>query len=352
MAKAKKLPSGSWRCQVYDYTDDNKRKHYKSFTAPSKKGAEYAAMEYMLNKENETEQVLDMTLTDAVKSYIESKENILSPATVIGYQKIARKDMALIEKIKLDDFDKKTVQSWINSLSKRGLSPKSVKNAYNLFSATMGMFSEKTFKPQLPQRKKNNTYVPSDGDIKLVLANSTGDLQIAIYLAAFGGLRRGEICALTRLDVHNGYITVNKSMGLKPDRTWEVKPPKTTSSERDVDLPDFLIQLLKKKTGRIISTTPDMITLRFIKLVKKLGVEHFRFHDLRHYYVSINHAIGIPDAYIMEQGGWKSDHVMKGVYLNTIRDEKKKFADISKAHFETIQYGISHEISHEIKKVL
>jgi hypothetical protein len=32
MATAKKLPSGSWRCRVYDYTDDTGKKIYRSFT--------------------------------------------------------------------------------------------------------------------------------------------------------------------------------------------------------------------------------------------------------------------------------------------------------------------------------
>lgn len=39
MAKPKKknqLPSGQFRVQVYDYTDDDGKKHYKSFTAASK----------------------------------------------------------------------------------------------------------------------------------------------------------------------------------------------------------------------------------------------------------------------------------------------------------------------------
>ena len=35
--RPKKLPSGTWRCQVYDYTDDNGKRHYESFTADSKK---------------------------------------------------------------------------------------------------------------------------------------------------------------------------------------------------------------------------------------------------------------------------------------------------------------------------
>lgn len=37
MAKVKKQPSGNWRVQVYDYTDAKGKRHYKSFTADTKK---------------------------------------------------------------------------------------------------------------------------------------------------------------------------------------------------------------------------------------------------------------------------------------------------------------------------
>ena len=35
MAKPKKMPSGKWRVRVYDYTDSDNKKHYRSFTAPT-----------------------------------------------------------------------------------------------------------------------------------------------------------------------------------------------------------------------------------------------------------------------------------------------------------------------------
>ncbi len=43
MATAKKLPSGKYRCLIYDYTDQSGKRHYKSFTAKTKKDAELAA---------------------------------------------------------------------------------------------------------------------------------------------------------------------------------------------------------------------------------------------------------------------------------------------------------------------
>jgi len=57
MATAKKLSSGSWRCQVYDHTDENGKRHYKSFTSsdPTPKGkrvAEKMAADFATEKEN------------------------------------------------------------------------------------------------------------------------------------------------------------------------------------------------------------------------------------------------------------------------------------------------------------
>ena len=56
MATAKKLPSGSWRCLVYDYTDENGKRIYRSFTSddPSpagKRKAEALAAQYAAEKE-------------------------------------------------------------------------------------------------------------------------------------------------------------------------------------------------------------------------------------------------------------------------------------------------------------
>ena len=82
MAKAKKLPSGNWRVNLYDYTDPASGKRiYKSFTAATKKEAEYMAAEYKLDGKQRTASAGDMTLKEAYTRYIDSKTNVLSPST-------------------------------------------------------------------------------------------------------------------------------------------------------------------------------------------------------------------------------------------------------------------------------
>lgn len=354
MSKAKKLPSGSWRCQVYDRTIKvpqpdgtfKDKRIYKSFTCddPSPKGkrkCEAEATAWALEKENSSRND-DLAFKEAVNSYIASKENVLSATTIINYRGIVKNYMSPIEDIRLDEFNKQNVQEWVNSLASKH-SVKTVKNAYGLFSATMIQFMDKRFHVKFPQKTINEMYIPSDRDIKILLENSSGDFQIALYLAAFTGLRRGEICALHRSDIHNGYITVNKSMGLMQDRTWQIKPPKTVSSNRNVNAPGFLIELLKAKDGKIIDMTPNQLTEAFCALRDRLGIKRFRFHDLRHYYVSVNHALGVPDQYIMAMGGWNTDSTMKNVYRNILAPERDKFANISMSHFEKMQHEMQHE---------
>ena len=172
-------------------------------------------------------------------------------------------------------------------------------------------------------------------------------MEKAVLLAAFGTLRRGEICALTDKDIIGDVITINKSMVRSNDGGMIIKSPKTLSSNRSVEYPHFVIEKFKGIEGKLVKMHPEDISKHFGKVLDEAGVHRFRFHDLRHYSASIMHAIGIPDQYIMARGGWKTDKVLKSVYRNVIDDEKKKFTDKINSHFDTMQ----HEMQHEKKKV-
>ncbi|MCI8577594.1 MAG: site-specific integrase [Lachnospiraceae bacterium] len=342
MAKAKKLPSGSYRCQVFDHTDANGKRHYKSFTAPTKREAEFAATQWAAGKSGPG--IEDITLYEAVSRYIDSKRGVLSPSTLCGYESMLRNYFKEIGCMKLEALDNTKLQIWVSDLAGK-LSSKTVRNVHGLLSSALDMFApDFTLKTTLPAKKKPDLYTPSDKDIRKLLEYISGkELEIAVLLAAFGPMRRGEICALTSDDIHGNIVNVNKSMVQGPDGAWYTKQPKTYSSYREIEYPPFVIERMKGISGRIIKATPQQITNRFSRAIHFSGLPHFRFHDLRHYAASIMHAIGVPDQYILQRGGWASDNVMKSVYRNVIDMETAKQNKKILKHFEKV----SHEIQHE-----
>ncbi len=337
MARRKKnqLPSGNIRIQVFDYTDADGKKHYRSFTAPTKKEAQDMARRW--KSEKAEEKPMRITLYDAVERYIDIKAGVLSPSTIRGYKRMQINQMKEIGKLWLDELNSANIQVWISDISK-DLSPKTVRNVYGLFSAAVDMFApDLRIRVTLPERKKPDLYCPSDEDVKRLLQEIEGtELEIAVLLAAFGPMRRGEICALESTDISGNKVAITKSMVPGPDHQWHIKQPKTYSSYRTIEYPQYVINKMKGKTGKIITLNPDGVSNRFKVAIRKAGLPHFRFHDLRHYSASIMHAIGVPDQYILQRGGWASDNVMKTVYRNAIDLETVRQTKKINRHFEEI----------------
>ena len=236
------------------------------------------------------------------------------------------------------------IQEWANSYSVNH-SPKSVASAHGFISVVLSVYEPSLrLNTKLPEKKNKALYVPSDKDIEKLLKHIEGTgLEKAVLLAAFGTLRRGEICALTDKDIHGDTITINKSVVRSDKGGMITKAPKTLSSNREVEYPHFVIEKFSGIHRKLVSMHPEDISKNFGKILKEAGLPPFRFHDLRHYSASIMHAIGIPDQYIMARGGWKTDTVLKAVYRNVINDEQKKFTDKINSHFTTMQHEMQHE---------
>jgi len=342
MAKAKKLPSGSWRCQVYDYTDDSGKRHYESFTAKTKREAEHLAAEYADTKRKRPE-TLKVTVGKALDNYIEIKSNVLSPSTIRGYKALRRNYYTDIQSLLLENLTQEVIQIWANSLS-AVKDAKTVKNAHGLLSAMLSVYLPTlTLRTALPKKEKEILYVPTESDIKQAIEYfKKHDIEMlkSVYLAAFGTLRRSEICGLTGEDISDNVIHVHSAVVMNDTANWVKKNTKTTSSDRYIPMPAFVIEILPT-SGNVVQITPSKISARFSSALEKLGIPHFRFHDLRHYSASIMHAIGIPDQYIMQRGGWSSDGVLKAVYRNTMDDYTEKFSNQINNYFENATRNIT-----------
>lgn len=328
--KARKLPSGKWNVQVFDYIDENGKRIRKSITAETKEQAEYLASKYNLERSKDSHSGI---VSDMVSRAIREKSAALSPSTLRGYKKVLENNIkpSPFGKIKLASIQTKDVQSWISWMLGKGYSPKSIKNALGVFTSCYQFYGgERVFRVKMPQASAKRKHVPSIADVKTVLNYFADDkdMTAAIRLCAFASLRRGEICALNAHDVDrkNKTIKVNKSITETPDGEWIVKPPKTASSVRVIPVSQFVLDALPK-SGKVVNILPYIITNRFYKAIDALGVEHFTFHDLRHFYASLAHNKGVSDITIQANAGWSSAATMKSIYWGEISEETRAQAN-------------------------
>lgn len=323
MAKAKKLPSGKWRALVYDCTNSDGKRHYKSFTASTKKEAEYLAAEFALSRKGIGYD--DLTLSDAYRRYIDSKADILSPSTIAGYERSKRNHFQELMNYKLTKLNANIIQTAINEMSANH-SPKTVRNAHGLLHAVLKAYRpDLEIQTTLPQKIKPEYIIPTTEEVNKLLEVANDIIRIPIMLASQGSLRRSEICALTVDDFTDLGVKINKAAVEDNDGNIVIKTTKTIAGTRFVPLPQSLIAECRK--WKHFGLAPKTLTSNYYICRKKADVPKFSFHKLRHYFASELHAQGVPDQYICEIGGWESVEMLHNIYQHTMRDKQKSVSD-------------------------
>lgn len=319
--KARKLKSGAWNVritvggQTYSFTDPDRRQVMRIASA-------FAA--------ECRENIANPPLHTCLEDFIEEHREMLSPSTIRSYAGIARtikRRNPTVANKRLVAISDKDVQAIIRPLK----TPKTQRNYVNFIQVATG----KKFSVKYKQKKPKEIAVPTDLEVLGMLeVFKDTEMEVPIMLGAYGGLRRGEISALTIQDVDGDYITIDKDMILNDDREWVIKPPKTATSNRTILLPHMVTERIRAK-GYVTTLKPNEISNRMRRKMHALCVEPaYSFHSLRHYSASYLHAKGIPDAYIMARGGWASPSVMRKVYRHALSDKAREMEEKAVSAFQ------------------
>ena len=155
----------------------------------------------------------------------------------------------------------------------------------------------------IPKLEKKEMKILHPEDIKayLTAAERRGVLPM-FYLELVSGVRKGELVALLwdDLDMERRTISVSKQALSRPGGEIVVNRPKTENSIRAVSIPQEAVDLLVEehknppdnpymfpspKTGGMYY--PDSVVNLHKKLLQDAGLEHIRFHDLRHTFATM-----------------------------------------------------------------
>lgn len=359
MAKAKKLPSGSWRTQVYSHTENGK-KIYESFTADTKAESEYMAAQFIRDKGAAVVQRKkagkgDLTVRECIDKYIALK-GLLSPSTLEGYEKVKRTSFASIMDEKIKSLSDEKMQIAINDeckrISRRGtpMSPKTVINNYSLIATAIKKIHGAEFNVTLPRHAAQIVTLPS---VPVVMSALRGlEIELPCLIALWLSFSMSEIRGLKCSSVRDGKIFIDQVVISVKGEDIEKAVPKAEKRTRAHSIPQYIMELIEtqdtykayKETGEdryLIALNADQIRLRFQRLMEKHGIKDMTFHRLRHMNASVMALLDIPEKYAMERGGWKTPHTMQRVYQHTFTEERQAVDVKIDAFFESMMKDIT-----------
>ena len=254
-----------------------------------------------------------------------------------------------IGSIPLDKLTTIHIQRFYNNLQKSGrvqrknfpelkdksLSPRVVRGVHTLLRncleqavAERLILSNPAQGCKLPQLEKKEMKILPQEKIGMYLAEAERrGLLAAFYLELTTGLRRGELLALqwADLDTESKTLSVTKQVN-RINGELVVSPPKTRNSVRTLAVPQQAVDLLitehKKhsrnpylfpspKTGTMYD--PDAFRRTHDKILKAIGAERIRFHDLRHTFATLSLKSGVDVKTLSGALG----HYSAGFRLNT-----------------------------------
>ena len=230
-------------------------------------------------------------------------------------------------------------------------------------------------------RPKKNDYQPvflDADDLKQLFDVIKGTrLELPVLVAAFYGLRRGEVCGLRwdAIDFERGTITIKHTVTSMQvngkTKMYAQDSAKTKSSMRTLPLvgrfKEYFAEvkaaqeLNKQVCGNCYNyeydgfvfvdelgnlMRPDYLTGYFPQYIQKHGLRRMRFHDLRHSCASLLLANGVPMKQIQEWLGHSDFSTTANIYAHLDYSSKLSSAQAMVSGMalpETVDFGSKRE---------
>ena len=339
----------------FDYGIDregNRVRKYRTFD--TKRDATRAFNEHKVKMDKGTQimpseytfaQWLDYWYKDIILPQIEE-------TTAYGYrgmiENYLKPQLGEIRLQKLTARDIQQYYTWL--MDEKKLSPNTVIKHHNLLTNTLNAAERQEYITKNPMRavsppkkrqREAKFYTPEQLGILLDKAVGTR-LELPVFICAYLGLRRGELCGLrwSDVDLEHKTITIENTRTQAGKKEIE-KGTKTASSTRTLYLPDTLCDMLKAakenqqacraeyknayddndyvvvmEDGRPFR--PNYLSELFSKFLADNDLPKIVLHELRHTFASLSNQAGIPAYNIGKALGHSTPATTQKIYTHLL----------------------------------
>ena len=297
---------------------------YKSFTAAEKVDAEQMANDFLKYRTSAVGG--KFTIEEACQAYINERSNILSPASIERYRRILDKQLSAdFKKIYVNKLTLAPVYAEVNRLCAE-YTPKTVKTTVHFFLPILRKYRrDLDFDGiQLPKVYPKVKDYPSP---ETIIETFRGDrMELEVLLALCYGLRKEEIRGLRQSDLSGNVLTIRRvKIDVGKETVVRENAAKTVNSIRSIQVSEHICKLIQSRTSEYVTTMSGQAIYKHFSRKMQAAGYSITFHDLRHINASIMLALGVPDKYAMERGGWATDSTLKKIYRSTFSDQRKVF---------------------------
>ena len=339
----------------FDYGIDREGRRVRKYrTFDTKRDATHAFNEHKVKMDKGT-QVLPSEYTFAQWLDYWYKDIILpqiEETTAYGYrgmiENYLKPQLGEIRLQKLTARDIQQYYTWL--MDEKKLSPNTVIKHHNLLTNTLNAAERQEYITKNPMRavsppkkrqREAKFYTPEQLGILLDKAVGTR-LELPVFICAYLGLRRGELCGLrwSDVDLEHKTITIENTRTQAGKKEIE-KGTKTASSTRTLYLPDTLCDMLKaaKENQQACRAEyknayddndyvvvmedgktfwPNYLSELFSKFLADNDLPKIVLHELRHTFASLSNQAGIPAYNIGKALGHSTPATTQKIYTHLL----------------------------------
>jgi len=301
------------------------------------------------------------TVGDFLSSWLETiARPTVRPSTYVSYAGIVNHHLIPeLGRIRLSRLSPQDVQEMLNRKLAEGLSPRRVDYLRGVLHRALNQALRSSLVgrnvaglARSPKQVRYEIRPLSPPEVGRLLQEVRGDRLGALFtLAVATGMRRGELLGLgwAEVDLRAGTIQVRHALE-RFEGAYHLVEPKSARGVRSVSLPAFALESLQRHWRRqaeerelarsewtewgLVFATPiglpldgSMVTHALHRHLRRAGLRHQRFHDLRHACASLLLAEGVNPRVVMEILGHSQVSLTLNTYSHVIPSLGRDAAD-------------------------